>query len=78
MNPQYHWYSSHKLTVDTIARYLSLELNEFMPALDKKIKQRQLAMVHPGSGNKRKLNLTIYNDEWISQQRTRSKVPVSA
>ncbi len=87
MNPQFYWYSRHKTAVATVARFLSVEVNELLVVLDKKIKQKKLKAMYAsgGYGNNRKLNITVYNesyivsnnDECLSRCRNQKKASVS-
>jgi len=43
MSSRYFWFSQHKTALMTVAKYLSLEVGELLPVLDKKIKQKRRA-----------------------------------
>lgn len=58
MKQHYYWYVQHKTAVDTVARCLSIEVEELLPVLDRKIRR-----AHGLAGNSnRPVDITIQND----------------
>jgi len=65
MEEQYPWYSRHKSAVDTVARCLSIEVDELLPVLDKKISNTHFS----ASSGQRALDITIQNQELTGKNR---------